>query len=124
MQLLAMTAKGVGVGRLGVATKQAPVIIPVNFTVRDHQIFIRLGFGLLSQTAPGQLVAFEVDHIDWAAGTAWSVLARGLATLIESPTEIESAEDPSPLVPEPGDMLLVVRADVLTGRRFTIRNAT
>ena len=120
-RLLAVAAKDGGVGRLGIATDQAPVVIPVNFSLRDGQVLMRVGAGFFSQAAAGHLVAFEVDHIDSDAGTAWSVLVRGLATLIESPTEVELAAAAHPLVPEPGDMVLVVRPDILTGRRFEIR---
>jgi hypothetical protein len=121
MQLLAVSAKESGIGRLGVPTVQAPVVIPVNFALHGEQILIRVGIGFFSQAAAGHLVAFEVDHVDSDAGRAWSVLVRGLATLIESPTEDDFAAAPHPLVPEPGDMVLVVRPDILTGRRFEIR---
>jgi hypothetical protein len=47
------------------------------------------------------------------------VLARGLAALVESPTEARLAAV-RPLVPEPGDMILTIRPDVLTGRRFAV----
>ncbi len=124
MRLLAVTAKDGGIGRLGIATDQAPVIVPVNFTFREVQVLIRVGTGFFSQAATGHLVAFEVDHIDSAAGIAWSVLIRGLATLIEAPTEPELAAAGRPLVPEPGDMVLVLRPDVTTGRRFQLRPAT
>ena len=117
-RLLAITSKGGGVGRLAVATEQAPVVVPVNFSLRDGQVLVRTGTGFLSQAAAGQLVAFEVDQVDWAAGTAWSVLVRGLATLIESPSPSEIDGLVHPLVPEPGNMLLVVRPDLVTGRSF------
>ncbi len=120
MQLLAVAARDMGVGRLGVATEQAPVITPVNFSLWDRRVLVRVGAGFLTQAAAGQLVAFEVDHVDPAAGTAWSVLVRGLAVLVDTPTkdQIMAAE---PLVPEPGNEVLLVRPDVLTGRRFTPR---
>jgi nitroimidazol reductase NimA-like FMN-containing flavoprotein (pyridoxamine 5'-phosphate oxidase superfamily) len=121
MQLLAVTAKGGGIGRLGVPTDQAPVVIPVNFTLHDGQVLVRVGTGFFSRAAAGHLVAFEVDHVDSDAGMAWSVLVRGLATLSESPTEVELTAAAHPLVPEPGDMVLVLRPDILTGRRFEVR---
>ncbi|HEV3266025.1 MAG TPA: pyridoxamine 5'-phosphate oxidase family protein [Acidimicrobiales bacterium] len=120
-RLLALSAKEDGIGRLGVATDQAPVVIPVNFTSRDGQVLVRVGPGFLSKAASGQLVAFEVDQVDSVSGTAWSVLVRGLATLIEAPTDIELAASPHPLVAEPGDQVLVIRPDILTGRQFNIR---
>ena len=63
-------------------------------------------------------MAFEVDHVDPAAGIAWSVLVHGLATLIDAPSPSESDGLVHPLVPEPGTMLLVVRPDIVTGRTF------
>jgi nitroimidazol reductase NimA-like FMN-containing flavoprotein (pyridoxamine 5'-phosphate oxidase superfamily) len=119
-RLLAGMAKSGGVGRLGIATDRAPVVIPVNFTLHDSRVLVRVGTGFLAQASAGHLVAFEVDHVDSGAGVAWSVLVRGLATLIESPTETELAAV-HPLVPEPEDMVLVIRPDILTGRRFDVR---
>lgn len=124
MRLLAVAAKDSGLGRIGVPTDQAPVVVPVNFGIRDHLIVIRIGPGFFSQIAEGKLVAFEVDHVDTEAGIAWSVLARGLATVIESPTGEDAAIVPSPLVPEPGRMILTIRPDVLTGRQFEFHRTT
>jgi hypothetical protein len=120
-RLLAVAGKEGRIGRIGIATDQAPVVIPVNFTIHAGQVVLRVGAGFFSQAAAGELVAFEVDHIDEAGGHAWSVLVRGLASLIEAPTEIELAAAATPFVPEPGDMVLTVRPDILTGRRFKIR---
>jgi nitroimidazol reductase NimA-like FMN-containing flavoprotein (pyridoxamine 5'-phosphate oxidase superfamily) len=123
LRLLAVAAKEGRIGRVGIATDQAPVVIPVNFTFRDGQILVRVGTGFLSQASGGHLVAFEVDDIDSAAGMAWSVLVRGLATLDEAPSESELEAAGYPLVPEPGDMVMVLRPDVVTGRRFELRHA-
>jgi hypothetical protein len=120
MRLLAVTAKRGGVVRLAIPTDGAPVVVPVNFTLRDRQIWIRVGRGFLSHEAAGRLVAVEADDVDATAGTAWSVLARGLATLIETPSEAERAAAGHPLVVNPGAMVLVVRPDVITGRQFEI----
>lgn len=123
LRLLAVGAKQGGIGRIGIATDQAPVVIPVNFALRDGQVLVRVGTGFLSRAARGHLVAFEVDHIDSDAGMAWSVLVRGLATLIEAPSQSELDAAGYPLVPEPGDMVMILRPDVITGRRFELRHA-
>jgi uncharacterized protein len=123
LRLLAVAAKEGRIGRVGIATEQAPVVIPVNFTFRDGQVLVRVGTGFLSQAAGGHLVAFEVDHIDPDAGMAWSVLVRGLAILDEAPSDRELEAAGYPLVPEPGDMVMVLRPDVVTGRRFELRHA-
>jgi hypothetical protein len=119
-RLLALAAKEHGIGRLGISTDQAPVIIPVNFTLVDGRIMVRTGPGFSSGASDGHLVAFEVDHIDPVTGTAWSVLVRGLASLIRVPGGATLAAAAHPMVPEPGDMVLEVRPDLLTGRQFTL----
>jgi len=121
-QLLGVAATNSGVGRIGIPTDHAPVILPVNFTFHDGQVRLRVGPGFLSQAAAGNLVAFEVDHVDLGSKVAWSVLVRGLATLIESPTEPELETTPQPLIPEPGEMVLLIRPDVVTGRRFEVHS--
>jgi nitroimidazol reductase NimA-like FMN-containing flavoprotein (pyridoxamine 5'-phosphate oxidase superfamily) len=120
-RLLAVAAKAGWIGRIGVSTDQAPVVVPVNFSLRDGQVLLRVGRGFFAEAAAGRLVAFEVDHIDPEDGTAWSVLVRGLATLSESPAEVALATPARPLVPEPGAMELAVRQDIVTGRRFTLQ---
>ena len=93
-RLLAVVAKDDPIGRLGVSRDGAPLVVPVNFTLEDGQVLTRVSRGTLSRAAAGQLVAFEVDKVDGASGTAWSVLVRGLATLIESPTQAQLAMTP------------------------------
>jgi hypothetical protein len=125
MRLLATAAKKGSTGRLGISTAQAPIIQPVNFTYHDRRIVIRLGSGHLVDTISGALVAFEVDDVDRDAHTAWSVLVRGLATpLEESERQAIAGVTPTPLVPSPGDMIFVVRLDVVTGRRFPLEKGT
>jgi nitroimidazol reductase NimA-like FMN-containing flavoprotein (pyridoxamine 5'-phosphate oxidase superfamily) len=124
-RLMAVAAQDGLIGRLAVSTDQAPVVIPLNFSLRDGQILLRVGPGFLADAADGRLVAFEVDHVDHVDHvdqSAWSVLARGLATLIRSPAQAELAAAAHPLVPEPGDMVLVVRPDLVTGRTFALRH--
>jgi uncharacterized protein len=123
-RLLALAAQEGRIGRLGIATDQAPVVIPVNFTFQRGLVLVRVGTGYLSQAAAGRLVAFEVDKVDATTGCAWSVLVRGLAILVENPTETELGVAAKPLVPKPGDMVLTVRPDKLSGRRFNIRPAS
>jgi nitroimidazol reductase NimA-like FMN-containing flavoprotein (pyridoxamine 5'-phosphate oxidase superfamily) len=120
-RLLAVASKEGWFGRIGIATDQAPIVVPVDFTLHDGRVLARVGRGFSSQAAAGQLVAFQVDHVDEEAGSAWSVLVRGLATLIETPTDLELAVAGRPSVPEPGNMVLAIRPDILTGRRFEFR---
>jgi hypothetical protein len=119
-RLLAHGVQSMGFGRLGVSTAQAPVVVPVNYAVRDREVLVRIGVGFLLQAAGGELVAFEVDEIDLEGGVAWSVLVRGLATVIGEPTGADIDAAPTPSVPSPGDRILSIRPDVVTGRRFPL----
>jgi uncharacterized protein len=120
-RLLASAAKEGLTGRLGISTQQAPIIQPVNFAYHHNQIVVRLGSGHMADIISGALVAFEVDHVDHEAQTAWSVLVRGLATPLEGSEGRAAAKfAPTPLVPAPGDAVFVVRLDVVTGRRFPL----
>jgi len=119
LRLLATAAKAGAVGRLAVSGPQAPVVQPVNFTYRDRSVVVRLGEGAMAAAAEGNLVAFEADELDRRAGVAWSVLVRGLAVVVEEPERLGMAHlAPVPLVPNPGDRILAIRPDVVTGRRF------
>ena len=125
LRLLASAARDGLIGRLGVSTHQAPIIQPVNFAYHDRRIVLRLGSGLMAEAVAGTLVAFEVDHLDRKARVAWSVLVRGLATPLGQSERLGAAYvAPTPLIPAPGDMVLVVRLDVVTGRQFPLDNAT
>jgi uncharacterized protein DUF1918/pyridoxamine 5'-phosphate oxidase-like protein len=68
------------VGRIAILTDTGPVIVPVNYRlVRTSDLNwiafrTRLG-GILDRTSLH--VAFEIDHIDDAHHTGWSVLVRG-----------------------------------------------
>ena len=93
MRLLAVAAQDIGVGRIGLATDQAPIVVPVNFTLYSNQVLLRLGSGFISHAAIDRLVAFEVDHVDRRTNSAWSVLVRGLATLIDDQDEASIAAD-------------------------------
>lgn len=124
LRLLAMVAKEEGIGRLGLildeAPDQAPVVIPVNFRLHEGELFLRLGEGTISGAADRHLVAFEIDRVDRKTGQAWSVLARGFGQLVRSPDKRQLEATARPLVPQPGDMVLILRPSLVTGRRFEL----
>jgi uncharacterized protein len=93
----------------------------MNFTVNNSEVLVRIGPGRLSEMAPGSLVSFEVDRVEPDRGDAWSVLIRGLASSLDpglAPTKAGFV--PQPLVPNPGEIILSIRPDVITGRRFRL----
>jgi len=121
LRLLAVAAKEDHIGRLAVTEELSPLVVPLNFTYHDKEILLRIGPGRLSELVPGSMVSFEVDCVEPDHGHAWSVLIRGLASaLAQSDTPVAAADLPQSLVPSPGDMVIVIRPDVVTGRRFPL----
>jgi uncharacterized protein len=119
VRLLALTAKEDHLGRLGVTDGQSPLVVPLNFIFHDGHVVVRIGPGRLSELVPESQVSFEVDRVETDRGVAWSVLVRGLAS--QAAPDARYGEDRSePWVPEPGHMVLSIRPDVVTGRRFRL----
>lgn len=85
------------VGRLAYVDATGPVVVPLNYTVRDGSIWLRTAsYNQLAVHAAGQVVAFQIDHVNGAQHAGWSVLARGP---IEHVLDVEHAA-PWP-IPEP-----------------------
>lgn len=133
LRLLAAGAAAGALGRLAAVAEpdSAPLVRPVNFGFEDGRVLLRLGPGAMAELVGGRLVAFETDGIE--AGPerddrrpfGWSVLVRGLGLLVpeESLAAAASRHLPQPLVPVPGELLFTVRPDVVSGRRFLLRDA-
>ncbi|MFI0423613.1 pyridoxamine 5'-phosphate oxidase family protein [Spongiactinospora sp. 9N601] len=117
-----------GVGRVAFDDGTGPIVLPVNYRVQDEAVVFRTryGGGLDKELDTGLSgvefkIAFEVDRIDDAQRTGWSVLIQGPAHHI---TEAELPEV-STLGVEPwpgGDRELYIRvtSDRVTGRRIVI----
>ena len=74
----------VGVGRVGVTIGALPAIFPVNHSVVDGAIVFHAAPGSeLSAAVEGRTVAFEVDELDPAERTGWSVLAVGQVEVVD-----------------------------------------
>lgn len=84
-QCLALIAPG-GIGRIAYAGRFGPVVLPVNYRLRDGAVVFRtaehspldedLRTGI---TSADYQVAFEIDDIDPAGRRGWSVLIQGPA---------------------------------------------
>ena len=81
--------EGGEVGRVGWSAAHGPQIFPVSYAWYDDLIVFRTSpYGILSELSRRTQVVFEVDHLDEASHTGWSVLARGYATGIASPAQL------------------------------------
>ena len=120
LQLLALAAKEDRFGRLAVTDGGSPLVVPHRIsTFHDRALLVRIGQGRMRELVPGSLVAFEVDRVEQNLGLAWSVLVRGLASVL-APDDALAAHAPTPWVPEPGEEVISIRPDVVTGRRFRL----
>ncbi|MEV0173503.1 pyridoxamine 5'-phosphate oxidase family protein [Streptomyces sp. NPDC050803] len=112
-----------GVGRLAVPTATGPVVVPVNYTVLDGTIVFRTRVGTTPAQAAGCQVAFEVDRIDDAFSSGWSVLVRGHARTVTDPEEVRRLDERAYSAPWAGGRrALWVRIDprTVSGRRIAV----
>ena len=109
------------VGRIGISSRALPTILPVDYVVADGRVLFRTGAGTkLDAATRGVVVAFEVDDVDEAAGTAWSVVITGVAATCG--TEAGGGADPARLrrwVPGDDGHLVAISLDEVAGRRLT-----
>ena len=74
-ELLATAA----VGRVGLVVDGKPEVLPVNYVVDADAIVFRAADASVLTKAALQPVAFEVDRIEAATHSGWSVLVHGVA---------------------------------------------
>ena len=81
------------VGRVALIVDNHPEIFPVNFVLERRAIAFRTAGGTkLWGAITGKPVAFEIDGYDARDETAWSVMARGEAEVIESQEEKDEVD--------------------------------
>jgi nitroimidazol reductase NimA-like FMN-containing flavoprotein (pyridoxamine 5'-phosphate oxidase superfamily) len=114
------------VGRIGILTDAGPVIVPVNYRlVRDADLRwiafrTRLG-GILDRTSLH--VAFEIDQIDDANRTGWSVLVRGTLQHVDpDAADFRGRFDSEPWVVE-REAWMIIQPYTIEGRRLEPRAA-
>jgi hypothetical protein len=66
------------VGRLAVVVGGYPEVFPVNYAVVRDRVVIRTDPGVKLRHARFERVCFEVDELDTAQRTGWSVLVKGI----------------------------------------------
>lgn len=111
------------VGRVALIVDGHPEVFPVNFVLHRRSIVFRTAGGTkLWGAITAKPVAFEIDGYDAHEETAWSVMARGEAELVEDQAEKDTV-DALLLEPwQPGEKSFYVRVPpkALTGRRFKV----
>jgi nitroimidazol reductase NimA-like FMN-containing flavoprotein (pyridoxamine 5'-phosphate oxidase superfamily) len=116
-----------GIGRLAYAGRYGLTVFPVNYRLHDGAIVFRTaqdsptGEDLQTGIAHAEYqVAFEIDDIDEAARTGWSVLIQGPAHHMTSEAERASvlASGVEPWPGGPREHAIRITPTRITGRRL------
>jgi nitroimidazol reductase NimA-like FMN-containing flavoprotein (pyridoxamine 5'-phosphate oxidase superfamily) len=113
-------------GRVVLVDDRGPLALPVNFVLDQYTVLFRTDEGtkldVAVRLAP---VAFQIDGVDQATRTGWSVLVRGEAKEVTDPAELALVRR-LPLYPwAPGAKGHYIRIlpSSLTGRRIALPEA-
>jgi nitroimidazol reductase NimA-like FMN-containing flavoprotein (pyridoxamine 5'-phosphate oxidase superfamily) len=116
--LLAATS----VGRVGVVVGGQPLVFPVNYVFDGNSIIVRTAVGTMLSAASLGLVAFEIDGIDAASRSGWSVMVQGVGHEVSDALDLTSEHlqgvEVLPWAPGPKPLLLRIDAKTISGRRF------
>jgi nitroimidazol reductase NimA-like FMN-containing flavoprotein (pyridoxamine 5'-phosphate oxidase superfamily) len=109
----------VPVGRLCYTANAMPTIQPVNFVLDGDRLVIRTSSASkLAAATRRSVVAFEVDDVDLASWSGWSVVITGHANVVSDLDELVRLRTlplASWAAPH-SDQFIVVSLDLVTGR--------
>jgi uncharacterized protein len=110
-------------GRVVLVDQLGPAAFPVNYVVDGHTVLFRTDEGSkLDAALRGAGVAFQIDGVDEASHTGWSVLVRAEAVEVIDSDDLARVCE-LPLYPwAPGAKTHYVRLlpAMLTGRRIAV----
>jgi nitroimidazol reductase NimA-like FMN-containing flavoprotein (pyridoxamine 5'-phosphate oxidase superfamily) len=110
------------VGRVVYTDGALPAVRPVNYALDGHNIVFRVEKGSrLAEAIRDSVVAFEVDSLDRSGRIGWSVVATGVANLVNIGSELTRAISLGVAPWAPGNRAQFVRVTpgLLSGRRVT-----
>jgi nitroimidazol reductase NimA-like FMN-containing flavoprotein (pyridoxamine 5'-phosphate oxidase superfamily) len=115
--LLRLAGASGRVGRLAINGEVAPFVIPVNFSVYDETILVRLRPGFAAHHLDGTTVTFEIDHVEPYSKEGWSVEVEGPARLMTYEEVARLGRNiPRPIVMNPGVRVFSIRPERISGR--------
>ncbi len=108
------------VGRVVFCDDHGPLALPVNFVVQDRTVLVRTEprNTLARHLGESATCAFEVDQIDPALRSGWSVLVRGSASTVRHLSPDPHARWPGPWAAGERHLLLRITPDEVSGRRI------
>ena len=119
---LAREATANGIGRVAINGDRSPYVIPVNFTVVEGGIVIRLGTGWAAFHLDGAAVTFETDQAMASRHSGWSVVVEGVARIVPYDDVARlGANLPTPIVSVPGVRVFEIVPYKVSGSRGRTR---
>lgn len=115
---------GGGVGRIGLNAHPYPLILPVDYGLDEAGVIVlRTAEGTAVDSAHHVNVSFEVDHLDRADGSGWSVLVHGLAERLTDAHDAALVDRTrhtgvTPSAPGARDRWFRLIPQAISGRRF------
>ncbi|MGW7210715.1 pyridoxamine 5'-phosphate oxidase family protein [Streptomyces sp. NPDC054837] len=110
------------IGRVVYTRRALPAVLPVNFGLDvDGAVLLRTSAASeLVRSIDGAVVAFEVDDVDAARHSGWSVVVTGAATVVTDPAEHERLARTGPVswVPAPQEVFVRIEPELVTGREL------
>ena len=125
-ECLRLLQEGV-IGRVVYTTGAMPAAQPVNYAMDGDEIIFRTEGGTKMELAvTNAVVAFEIDEIDAATRSGWSVLAVGEAYQISNPERLGSLQEriPQPWAAGRSVYTIAIPTTQLTGRRLSSADVT
>ncbi|WP_298180272.1 pyridoxamine 5'-phosphate oxidase family protein [Saccharomonospora sp.] len=109
------------IGRLVFTENALPAIRPMHFVLDGRDVLVRTVEDSWARRVVDTVVAFEVDRIDDASHTGWSVVLLGTVTAVTDIDTLVQVTDfrNRPWVPSHRDRYLRIRPGQLTGRRLS-----
>jgi nitroimidazol reductase NimA-like FMN-containing flavoprotein (pyridoxamine 5'-phosphate oxidase superfamily) len=111
-----------GIGRVGFASADGIVMLPVNFAMANKTILFRTAPDtMLALYANDARVSFEADQVDEELHEGWSVLVQGHARQVTDDCEVERLEAWKHLEPWAAgarDVYVYIAPRKISGRRI------
>jgi nitroimidazol reductase NimA-like FMN-containing flavoprotein (pyridoxamine 5'-phosphate oxidase superfamily) len=110
------------VGRVVFTMGALPAVVPVTFAVQDTAILTRTAADTrLAKAAKGAVLAFQVDELDAASRSGWSVVVTGVAELVTDADERRRLDGLlEPWAPGERDVFIRVPLTMVSGRRIVV----
>ncbi|WP_405885403.1 pyridoxamine 5'-phosphate oxidase family protein [Streptomyces sp. NBC_01136] len=110
------------IGRVVHTRHALPAVLPVNFCLdTDSAVLMRTAADSeLAAAIDGVVIAFEVDEVDAAAHSGWSVVVTGRATVVTDPVEHGrlTRTGPRSWVASPEEVFIRIEPELVTGRQL------